>query len=150
MDHQIPANKKLARVTGQILVLAVVYFCAAKASLLLAIPPGYATAVWPPSGIALAAMLLFGKRIWPGIWIGAAAVNFSVQGAPLLAIMIATGNTLEAVVGGLLMRRYIGMWLGAESAKTRSGLSRVARISTTSRNAVEASASTISQNGAFP
>lgn len=109
MDHQIPANKKLARVTGQILVLAVVYFCTAKASLLLAIPPGYATAVWPPSGIALAAMLLFGKRIWPGIWIGAAAVNFSVQGAPLLAIMIATGNTLEAVVGALLMRRYIGM-----------------------------------------
>ena len=89
-------------------MLAVVYFCAAKASLLLALPPGYATAVWPPSGIALAAVLLFGKRIWPGIWIGAAAVNFSVQGAPLLCTLIATGNTLEAVVGAALMRRYIG------------------------------------------
>jgi signal transduction histidine kinase/CheY-like chemotaxis protein len=93
---------------GQVLLLAAVYFCAAKASLLLAIPPGYATAVWPPSGIALAAMLLFGKRIWPGIWIGAAATNLSIQGAPLLALLIASGNTLEAVVGAALIRRYIG------------------------------------------
>ena len=108
MDHRFPADKKWARTTGQVLLLAVVYFCAAKASLSLALPPGYATAVWPPSGIALAAVLLFGKRIWPGIWIGAAAVNFSVQGAPLLCTLIATGNTLEALVGAALMRRYIG------------------------------------------
>src|SRR5512144_1749988 len=63
----------------QIAILTILYFAAAKCSLLLAVPPGYATAVWPPSGIALAAILLLGHRLWPGIWIGAALVNFSVN-----------------------------------------------------------------------
>src|SRR5512139_3802261 len=72
------------------LVLAACYFAAAK--LALAIAPGYATAVWPPSGIALAALLLFGRRLWPGIWAGAALVNYSVEGGWLLAASIATGN----------------------------------------------------------
>ena len=61
---------------GQVSLLAVVYFAAAKGSLVLAIPPGYATAVWPPSGIALAAVMLLGNRVWPGIWLGAALVVF--------------------------------------------------------------------------
>jgi PAS domain S-box-containing protein len=93
---------------GWILLLAAVYFVAAKLSLQLAIPPGYATAVWPPSGIALAAMLLWGPRLWPGIWLGAALINFTIDASPLLAVLIATGNTLEAVVGGTLIRRFTG------------------------------------------
>jgi PAS domain S-box-containing protein len=92
----------------QIALLAVAYFAAAKLSLLLAVPPGYASAVWPPSGIALAAVLLAGTRIWPGIWLGAAFTNLTIQGAPLLAAMIACGNTLEAVVGAELVRRHAG------------------------------------------
>src|SRR5262245_11418183 len=90
-------------------LLAVVYFAAAKASLLLAIPPGYATAVWPPSGIALAAMLLLGSRVWPGIWLGAALVNYTVNSSLPLAVMMATGNALEALAGAALMRRYVGV-----------------------------------------
>jgi integral membrane sensor domain MASE1 len=93
---------------GQMLLLAAVYFVAAKLSLQLAIPPGYATAVWPPSGIALAALLLWGTRLWPGIWLGAALINFTIEGSPLLAVLIATGNTLEAVVGGTLIRHFTG------------------------------------------
>ncbi|MDQ2964210.1 MAG: MASE1 domain-containing protein [Pseudomonadota bacterium] len=93
---------------GQMLLLAAVYFVAAKLSLLLAIPPGYATAVWPPSGIALAAMLLWGTRLWPGIWLGAALTNFTVEGSPLLAVLIASGNALEAIVGAALIRRFTG------------------------------------------
>ena len=93
---------------GRIVLLAAVYFTAAKASLLLAIPPGYATPVWPPSGIALAALLLFGPRLWPGIWLGAALTNLTIQGSPLLAVLIGTGNTLEAMVAAALVGRYIG------------------------------------------
>ncbi|MGE5850886.1 MAG: MASE1 domain-containing protein, partial [Candidatus Methylomirabilota bacterium] len=55
----------LARAGG----LAAVYFGTAKLALALAIPPGNATPVWPPSGIALTAVLLFGHRVWPGIWL---------------------------------------------------------------------------------
>ncbi|MGQ0652553.1 MAG: MASE1 domain-containing protein, partial [Betaproteobacteria bacterium] len=58
--------------------LAVVYFVAAKASLALALPPGYASAVWPPAGIALATLWLARPAQWPGVWRGAAAANFTV------------------------------------------------------------------------
>jgi diguanylate cyclase (GGDEF)-like protein len=90
-------------------LLAVVYFVTAKASLVLAIPPGYATAVWPPSGIALAAMLLLGSRVWPGIWLGAVLANYTVSSSLALAVMMGTGNTLEALAGAALMRRYVGV-----------------------------------------
>jgi diguanylate cyclase (GGDEF)-like protein len=92
---------------GQVGMLAAVYFAAAKASLLLAIPPGYATAIWPPAGIALAALLVFGDRLWPGIWLGAALANLTVSSLPFVALVIAGGNTLEALCGAALVRRYI-------------------------------------------
>src|SRR3989440_5956308 len=76
---------------------------------MLAIPPGYATAVWPPSGLALVAVLLAGNRAWPGIWLGAASANVAVQSSTLAALFIGTGNTLEAVVGASLIRHFIGV-----------------------------------------
>ena len=94
---------------GQVGVLAVAYFTAAKLSLFFAIPPGYATAVWPPSGIALAAVLVLGIRVWPGIWVGAALVNFTVDASYLAAAVIATGNTLEALAGAAMIRYFLGV-----------------------------------------
>ena len=94
---------------AQVALLATVYLGAAKVSLLFAIPPGYATAVWPPSGIALAALLLFGERLWPGIWLGAALANFAVNHSLFAAVMIGTGNTLEALAAAALIRRSIGV-----------------------------------------
>ena len=94
---------------GLIGMLAALYFAAAKLSLILAIPPGYATAVWPPSGLALAAVLLAGNRAWPGIWLGAALANVMVQSSALAALFIGTGNTLEALVGATLIRHYLGV-----------------------------------------
>ncbi|MGH9577502.1 MAG: diguanylate cyclase, partial [Terriglobales bacterium] len=65
--------------------------------------------VWPPSGIALAALLLLGERAWPGVWLGAALVNHTVNGSLFAALMIGTGNTLEALAGASLIRRSIGV-----------------------------------------
>ena len=93
---------------AQLAVLAAVYFVAAKASLLVAIPPGYATAVWPPSGIALAVLLLWGRRLWPGIWIGSFAANATVEGSIIAAAVIATGSSLEIYAVAKLMQRQIG------------------------------------------
>ena len=93
----------------QAVLLAVAYFVAAKLSLLFAIPPGHATAVWPPSGIALAAMLLLGNRIWPGVWLGATLVNYTVNSSLTLALVMGTGNALEALAGAMLIRRYVGV-----------------------------------------
>ena len=100
-------SSRISSEAGWIVLLAAAYLLAAKLSLLLAIPPGYATAVWPPSGIALAAMLLLGVRVWPGIWLGAVLTNVTVEGSPLVAALIATGNTLEAVVAATWIRRLL-------------------------------------------
>jgi signal transduction histidine kinase len=88
-----------------ILCLAALYVVAARVGLAVDAVAGFATLVWPPTGIALAAILLLGRRVWPGIFLGAAIANI-LTGAPIaVALGIATGNTLEAVVGGYLIRR---------------------------------------------
>ena len=91
-------------------LVALAYAGAAAFSLMLAIPPGYASAIWPPAGIALAAWLAFGGRIWPGILLGAAIGNLGVIGTPLLvALAIGAGNAAEAAVAGVLIRRFVGL-----------------------------------------
>ena len=91
---------------AQLLLLVALYIVAARYSLLLAIPPGSATAVWPPSGIALAAILLSGMRLWPGVWLGATLANFiNTDVAISTAALIGTGNALEAVAAAFFLRR---------------------------------------------
>lgn len=87
-------------------VLALMYFTAAKLGLALAIVHPSASAVWPPTGIALAAFLLYGNRVWPGIAIGAFAANVTNVGTIATSLGIATGNTLEGFVGAWLVNRY--------------------------------------------
>src|SRR2546430_9648254 len=94
---------------ARVVFLAAIYFSAAKLALVAAIPPGYATAVWPPSGIALASVLLLGGRIWPGIWLGASLVNVTVQSSLVAATLMGAGNTLEALAGAALGRALIGL-----------------------------------------
>ena len=90
---------------ARIILLAVVYFAAAKLGLSLAALHSNVTPVWPPTGIAIAALLIFGRRVWPGVIIGALAVNL-LTGIPAgSAIGIAIGNTLEAVIAVWLLQR---------------------------------------------
>src|SRR5688500_2745142 len=85
--------------------LAVVYFVAARLGLAFNAVSGFATLVWPPTGIALAAVLLLGYRVWPGIFLGANLANV-VSGAPLLVgVGIGAGNALEALAAAYLLRR---------------------------------------------
>lgn len=88
--------------------LVVLYFAAGKLGLHFAFVHASASPVWPPTGIALAALLLFGVRVWPAVFIGAFLVNVSIAGALASSIGVATGNTLEAVVGAWLVNRYAG------------------------------------------
>jgi len=75
----------------------------------MAIPPGYATAVWPPSGIALAALLVAGSRLWPAIWAGSFLANLTIDESLVAASVIATGSTLQALAIAALVRRYVGV-----------------------------------------
>ena len=104
------AKRRLAEIVG----IAAASFATGKLGLLLAVPPGYATAIWPPSGIALSALLLLGSRAWPGIFIGSFLVNLStsVDRGPIsmaVAATIAAGATAQAHLGAFLIRRSVGM-----------------------------------------
>jgi signal transduction histidine kinase len=88
--------------------VTLVYFVAGKLGLKLAFLNASATAVWPPSGIALAALLLLGYRIWPAIFVGAFLVNLTTTPHLPISLGIATGNTLEAICGAWLVNRFAG------------------------------------------
>src|SRR6266404_6836883 len=98
--------KPLLKTLAAIIAVAAVYFFSGKFGLSLAIVNGSATAVWPPTGIALATILLWGYRLWPGIFVGAFLVNITTQGSWGTSLGIATGNTLEALVAAGLVRRF--------------------------------------------
>ena len=88
-----------------VVILAVVYVAGARIGLTLHAVSGFATLVWAPSGVSLAALVLFGQRLWPGVAIGALVANL-LTGAPFaVATGIAVGNTLEAVLATLALRR---------------------------------------------
>jgi two-component sensor histidine kinase/integral membrane sensor domain MASE1 len=88
-----------------ILVLAGIYYFAARFSLTLAFRETNASPFWPPTGIAFASVMLFGYRISPGIALGAFFANFLTGLSPIVSLTIAIGNTLEAVVGLYLFKR---------------------------------------------
>src|SRR3989441_12364364 len=89
-----------------ILGLAAVYVLAGKLGLILAFVHASATPVWPPTGIALAAFLLLGFRVWPAILAGAFLVNVTTAGSALTSVGIAAGNTLEGLCGAWLVKRF--------------------------------------------
>lgn len=105
---------------GKLLLLIGLYIVTGKMGLMLAVPPGYATVIWPPSGIALGMLIMHGRRLWPGILIGSFLLNAYIGDAYswsggivpeklLSAFGIALGSTLQALVGYTLVRRFIGI-----------------------------------------
>ena len=103
----------------KVVILAAGYTLTGIVGLSLAIPPGYATAVWPPSGIALAALLLWGPRVWPGIMIGSLLVNLAVAlttaevgvnwASSIIALSIAAGSTVQGLVCAAALERWVGV-----------------------------------------
>jgi PAS domain S-box-containing protein len=99
-----PSPRRL-RYPAAVALLAVLYFATAKVGLLAAVAQAVVSSAWPPAGLALAALLLLGIRHWPGIAVAAFLLN-ATSGVPLAgAAGIAVGNTLEAVVGAVLLQR---------------------------------------------
>src|SRR4030081_420035 len=96
------------RYLGTVALVAVIYFGAAKFGLSLAFSTKQVTAIWPPTGIAVAALLLGGYRVWPAIYLAAFAVNALVGDSILVAAGIAVGNTLGPVVARFSLGRLGG------------------------------------------
>src|SRR5206468_3354792 len=89
-----------------LLVLGGVYVVAGKLGLALAFVHASASPVWPPTGIALAATLLLGYRVWPALFLGAFLVNVTTAGSVWTSLGIAGGNTLEGLLGAFLVQRF--------------------------------------------
>lgn len=89
-----------------ILSVALVYFVTGKLGLMLAIPPGFASPVWPAAGFALAGVLLLGPAAVVGVCVGSFFVNLGHSGLPLESGMIALGAALQALLGYFLIRKF--------------------------------------------
>jgi integral membrane sensor domain MASE1 len=95
-------HRGLSYIAG-LIGIGLTYFVLAKSGLALALIHPSASSIWPPTGFALAAIVLWGYRTWPAIFLAAMIANATAAGSIGTAISIATGNTLEALVGALLI-----------------------------------------------
>ena len=97
-----PARRR----TLTLAALAGIYFLAAKLGLRFAYVHPSVTVIWPPSGIALAGLLILGLDLWPAILVGAFLANLTTYGSLSTSLCIGTGNTLEALLGAALVIRF--------------------------------------------
>ena len=115
-----------------VVLLAAAYFVAARLGLQLAFVNASATAVWPPTGIALAAILVLGYSVWPGIFAGAFLANLMTAGTVTTSVAVAAGNTLEVIVGAFLVNRFANGRRAVESARDIMKFSLFAGVVSTS------------------
>lgn len=105
-------------------------FLAGLLGLQMAAPPGYATVIWPPSGLAVAAVIFFGAGLLPGVFIASLLINLYIGGttptALAVALVIAFGSTLQAYAALLLLRRYFGREINLPSWPSLAGAMAIA------------------------
>ena len=106
-----------------LLAITAIYTVAGKLGLRLGIVNPSASPIWAPTGIALAACIIFGTSVWPAIFVGAFVVNYTTTGVLTSSIGVTCGNTLEALVGAELVLRWAN---GSKSFEAWEGVLRYA------------------------
>jgi diguanylate cyclase (GGDEF)-like protein len=102
LDPIAQSIRRVALLVG----LAAIYYVAAKLGLRFAYINSSVTTIWPPTGVALAAFVLLGYRVWPAVLGAAFLANFTTTGAIVPSIGIAIGNTGEGLLGAYLVNRF--------------------------------------------
>jgi two-component sensor histidine kinase len=120
LHEPLPTNQAI-----RLLALALAYFALAKLGLALASLHPSASPIWPPSGLALAAFLLWGNRVWPAVGAGAFLANVTTFGSVGTSLAIAAGNTAEAMLTAWLLKRWSD---GADTFRTPAGVARFAGL----------------------
>jgi signal transduction histidine kinase/ActR/RegA family two-component response regulator len=106
-------------------LLTIAYAVSGRLGMLLAVPPGYASPIFPPAGIAMAAMLIWGRSTLPSVFLGSLLLNFwigrALAAAPTAslaaALGIAAASALQAAAGGTVLRRAIGYPAGLDTGR---------------------------------
>jgi len=110
-SHGTPATElsvmsvPLARRLVRLLVIAAAYYIGARLGLGLSLVGNDVTPLWPPTGVAVAALVVIGRSYWPAVAVAALAVNLPISASPLAAAVTAVGNTLAPVVAVTLLQR---------------------------------------------
>src|SRR6266508_956872 len=102
-----PRGQVLFLYVLKVAALALSYHLTARLGLKMAYVQINTSPVWPPTGIALAALLIFGYKLWPGIALGVLAGSLFTGADFVVAAGMALGNTLEALAGAYLLRRVV-------------------------------------------
>jgi diguanylate cyclase (GGDEF)-like protein len=105
-EGQHPLDVSRTRRVVTFVAIAVAYYLAGRLGLAMAIGPGRAAAVWPPTGVALAAFVMLGDWVWPAVYAGAFFVSLTSGDGFLPSLFIATGNTWEGLLGAYFMLRF--------------------------------------------
>jgi PAS domain S-box-containing protein len=113
-----PLAKRFLSTASKIFFLALAYFVAGRLGLLLAIPPGFASAVFPAIGIGIGAVLIWGYPLLAGVFLGSVLLNLSIPfsifgsidlNAMGIATAIAMGSSAQSLVGTWLIRRMVNL-----------------------------------------
>ena len=104
----------------QLLIVGALYYVSAEFGLRLSVVADSVTPLWPPTGVALVAMLVLGRRVWPAVAVAAFAVNLPLAPDALTALLIAVGNTIATLVAATLLCK-----IGFDLALAREGRVRV-------------------------
>src|SRR5512136_272017 len=116
-----PKAKVIVSYLIKIILLAVVYHLAARVGLKMAYVQINTSPVWPPTGIALAALLIFGYRMWPGISLGVLLGSVLSGGDPGVALGMSLGNTLEALAGAYLLKHVVDFRISMDRVRNVVG-----------------------------
>src|SRR6185295_17135676 len=117
-----PVRQRLLITTlWQLALVAFAYWLAARLSLNLALVNGQVTPIWPPTGIAVVAILVFGRRAAISIFLAALAVNLPLGPSPLGAAAIAAGNTLAPLAAAELLK-MVGFHLALDRLRDAAAI----------------------------
>jgi signal transduction histidine kinase len=115
---------------GGVILLGIIYHLAARLGLLMANVQPNTSPVWPPTGIAIAALLLFGKKYWPGITLGVFFGYLFNNNALNISIGLAIGNTLEAIAAEFLLRKFMDFHNSLDRIQDVIGLGIISALAT--------------------
>ncbi len=104
-EHVVVGKNKAIALTVRLVAVAAAYYVTARFGLSVGSLPGNVSPVWPPTGLAIASVFIFGPSVAPGVWLGAFLINLD-GGHLYVALALATGNMLEALAGGRILRRF--------------------------------------------
>ena len=131
------------------LSVLIIYIATAKAGFQFAFVAEQVTTVWAPTGIAVASLLLWGPQLWPAIWLGAFVVNAGTTAPPWTAVVVASGNTLEALTAVWALRRIPSFDVGFQRLSDALAFVLIAVVGCTSISATVGSV-TLCAAGAQP